>query len=316
MNRTYTEIQKAEELVKNPRFKPVEERWRKSSDGIWWWKGDTSSDEMVGHMMGYFYFYEFAAEEQDKKEIADHVGEIVDYLIKHNYNFMDVNGEHTRWAVWSPDDLNRNPDWAPERNLNSFEILGILKFAYKVSGKQIYQGEYLRLIEEEGYLNNAGGIPDQDPAWFIFFDIALASYIYPILLFYEEDPELLDFYQKHMDQWIEMHKSYKSPLFNFTYGLARNGNVGLEASVKFLIDTPLDLIDWNIDHRAREDVRIVRDPVLEDIQVEGGIPVDLRGTVRWDKNPHAAVTGNPHREREPVFWLFPYWLGRYLGHIQ
>jgi hypothetical protein len=240
----------------------------------------------------------------------------MDYLIKHNYNFIDIDGKHTRWAVWSPDDLNRNPDWAPERNLNSFELLAFLKFAYKVSGDRKYETEYLRLINEEGYLDNAAGIPDQNDAWFIFFDIALAAYVYPILLFYEEDPQLLDLYQKHMDQWIEMHKSYKSPLFNFIYGLARNKNVELGASIQFLKNVPLDLIDWNIDHTKREDVTIVRSPVLEDIQVDELPSADVRGTVRWDKNPYAAVTGYPHREREPVFWLFPYWLGRYLGAIQ
>jgi hypothetical protein len=316
MNRTYSEVERAEELVKNPRYKPVEERWRKSSDGKWWWKGDTSSDEMVGHMLGYFYFYEFAAKEEDKRRIKDHVCRIMDYVISNDYNFIDVDGSHTRWAVWSPDDLNRNPDWAPERNLNSFEVLSFLKFAHHVSGKKKYQDEYLRLIRDEGYLENASRIPQQNPAWFIYFDLALAAYVYPILLFYEEDPALHTFYKAHIDQWYTQNTSYRSPLFNFIYCLARDEDKGLRASVDFLVNTPLDLVDWPIDHTIREDVRIVRHPVLEELQVEGFVPVDLRGTVRWDKNPYAARTGNPYREREPVFWLFPYWLGRYLGLIQ
>ena len=54
-NRTFTERDKAEELVKDPRFKPVETRWHKSKDGQWLWKGDASSDEWCGHMMGYFF---------------------------------------------------------------------------------------------------------------------------------------------------------------------------------------------------------------------------------------------------------------------
>ncbi|MEJ7676954.1 MAG: hypothetical protein WKG06_03585 [Segetibacter sp.] len=65
-NRTYTEKEKAEELVKDPRFKPVEVRWRKSKDGKWLWKGDASSDEMCGHMMSYFFYYEMVADEAEK----------------------------------------------------------------------------------------------------------------------------------------------------------------------------------------------------------------------------------------------------------
>ena len=49
-NRTYSEQQKADALVRDPRYKAVETRWHKSSDGEWLWKGDTSSDEMVGHI--------------------------------------------------------------------------------------------------------------------------------------------------------------------------------------------------------------------------------------------------------------------------
>ncbi len=56
-NRSYTEQEKAEELVNDPRFKPVEVRWHKSADGKWLWKGDASSDEWCGHMMGYYFYY-------------------------------------------------------------------------------------------------------------------------------------------------------------------------------------------------------------------------------------------------------------------
>jgi hypothetical protein len=57
-NITYTKKELAEEMVKEPRFKPVELRWRKSKDGKWLWKGDASSDEWCGHMFGYFFYYE------------------------------------------------------------------------------------------------------------------------------------------------------------------------------------------------------------------------------------------------------------------
>jgi hypothetical protein len=54
---------------------------------------------------------------------------------------------------------------------------------------------------------------------------------------------------------------------------------------------------------------------MDELQVDKLPPASIRGTVRWDKNPWAAVSGSPETEREPVFWLFPYWMGRYLKLI-
>lgn len=63
-NTTYTEQELAEELVKEPRFKPVTTRWHTSKDGKWLWKGDTSSDEWCGHMLGYYFYYELVANDK------------------------------------------------------------------------------------------------------------------------------------------------------------------------------------------------------------------------------------------------------------
>ena len=96
---------------------------------------------------------------------------------------------------------------------------------------------------------------------------------------------------------------------------ARHKKINPENDIRFLTDTPLDLIDWHIDHRQREDVKLVREPTMEDMQVDKLPPASIRSTVRWDKNPWLAESGDPHIEREPVFWLLPYWMGRYLKII-
>lgn len=314
-NRAYSDKQTAEALVRDPRYKPVETRWHLSRDGKWLWKGDTSSDEMCGHMMGYFYYYELAADKKEKAVIRRHVQRIMDYLMQHDYNLVDRDGRPTRWAVWSPAQLNRESDWAPEQSLNSFELLTYLKFVYHISGKQKYQDEYLRLIKEEHYLENAAQLNRKNPAWFIYFDVSLAGYLFPILLKYETDPQLRARYENLIDEWFVRQIRDECPLHNFIYELARNRRQELAASIHFLVDTPLDLVDWRIDHSKREDIRIVRQPTLEERQTHVLVPPSIRATVRWDRNPWAAVNGHPTREREPVFWLLPYWLGRYIGAI-
>ncbi|MCW3118369.1 MAG: regulator [Chitinophagaceae bacterium] len=314
-NRNYSKKELAEELVKEPRYKPVETRWRKSADGKWLWKGDASSDEWCGHMMGYFFYYQLVADEAGKEVVRKHVALLVDHIIANNYNMVDVDGTHTRWAVWSPDKLNRDPEWGPDKSQNSMELLTFLKLAFYMTGDNKYQQHYLRLIKEEKYLDNMADLLNQDPAWFIYYDVTMQAYLYPILLHCESDPKLHAFYQKHLDQWMEKRRNDKNPLINFLYCYARNAKVELAASVDFLKNTPLDLIDWSVDHTKREDVKIVHQPVLNDLQVSELPPPDIRVAVRWDKNPWLAVNGYPDMEREPVFWLLPYWMGRYLKMI-
>jgi hypothetical protein len=314
-NRIFTEREKADELVKEPRFKPVEVRWHKSADGKWLWKGDTSSDEICGHMFGYYFYYTLVADEAEKKIIATHVANIVNHLMKNDFNLVDVDGTHTRWSVWSPNRLNNDPEWLPDRNQNSMELLAFIKLAHHLTGDQKYEKEYLRLIEKEHYLENMAEVTKQNPAWLIYFDVVLQAYLYPILIHCEKDPERRKFYKNHLEEWFTHRKGDHNPLINFIYDYSLDKKSGLDNSVDFLIDTPLDLVDWPIDHSKREDIHIVHQPVLEDDQLDQLQPASIRMTVRWDKNPWTLAGGNPQVEREPVFWLLPYWMGRYLGMI-
>lgn len=315
-NRVYTERQLAEEMVKEPRFKPVETRWHRSKDGKWLWKGDTSSDEWCGHMFGYYFYYELVADKKEKKIIAAHVGGLVDHLIRNNFNMVDIDGTPTRWSVWSPDQLNRDPEWLPDRYQNSMELLTFLKLAYYMTGDMKYQTHYLRLINEEHYLENMSKIKNQNPAFFIYFDVILQSYIFPILISCEKDTRLRSLYEAQFDEWMESRKGDKNPLINFLYCYTRNKRVELDASVEFLQNTPLDLIGWRFDHRTREDVRLVHEPVLDEVQIDQLPSPDIRTAIRWDKNPWDALSGDPSMEREPVFWLLPYWMGKYLKMIE
>ena len=117
-------------------------------------------------MMGYFFYYELVADKKEKQVVATHVSKLVDHLIRNNFNMIDIDGTHTRWSVWSPDNLNRDPEWMPDRYQNSMEVLAFLKLAYYMTGNGKYQQHYLRLINEEHYLENMSKIPRQNPAWF------------------------------------------------------------------------------------------------------------------------------------------------------
>lgn len=316
-NRTFTAQESAAALVEDPRFKPVEVRWRKSKDGKWLWKGDTSSDEITGHFFGWARYYDLAADEADKARVRDVTRRVMDGIIDSGYVLKDIDGTHTCWGVWAPERLNNDPDWRAERGINALEILSYLKATYHITGDERYQREYLALLHEHGYADNVRKAKTYEPSWRTHIDDELLIMSYPALILYETDPVLLALYRESLERWYEGSRPEQNPLFDFFYGALTGKNPQPEISAFTLRDVPLDLINWTVDNAPREEVRLQRAPILEVIQTDRLLPPSERGTIRWDKNPWEPTQGDGGKtEWAPTFWLLPYWLGRYQGFIQ
>jgi len=316
-NRKISDRQWAEMMVENPREKRVETHWHRSRDGKWLWKSDTSSDEITGHMYGYLFYYDLVADEAERRHVAAHVSKIVDYIIEGGYVLKGVDGTHTKWGVWAPERLNHDPDWAPERGINSVEILSFLKLAYHMSGRQRYQDEYLRLLREHGYADNVKQAKTTHPAVRTHIDDELLALAYPCLLLHEDDPKLRRLYRASLDHWYAAAKDDLSPYFDFAYAACAGVRPPSQVAVTSLRDASLDLVRWTVDNTHRADVRIVRTPEWEHVQADRLLPLSERGVIRWDENPWRAVQGDDgHTESDGVWWLLPYWMGRYYGYIQ
>lgn len=76
---------------------PPQGTWHKSPVYPGWiWKGDTSSDELVGHMMAYPIVYHLLAETpQEKARAYRLIDGIMRYIIDNNYQLIDVTGKPT-----------------------------------------------------------------------------------------------------------------------------------------------------------------------------------------------------------------------------
>ncbi|MBN1345482.1 MAG: regulator [Phycisphaerae bacterium] len=315
-NKKLTDRELAVERVRDPRYKYVPVRWRPSADGKWLWKGDTSSDEITGHFYGYLMYYDLAADETERRRVADHVRRVMDGLIDAGYVLKDLDGKHTRWAVWSPEKLNGDPDWQFERGINSVEILSFLKGAYRMTGDGKYQRCYLDLLAGHDYKANVRYAKSTDPGWRTHIDEELLALAYPALLLHETDPDLKRLYRASLDHWYAQCKGDRSPYFDFTYASLSGTKIDLAPALHFLRDAPLDLIRWQVDNSKREDLRVVRAPELEEHQTDRLPPISERGVMRWDNNPWQSVQGDAgHTESDGVYWLLPYWMGRYYGFI-
>lgn len=321
-NETITPQEAAERRARDPRYKAVETRWRKSKDHQWLWKGDTSSDEITGHFYGYLVYFLLAADPPHKVRVQKLVARIMDGLIDHNYVLQDIDGLPTRWGVWSPEKLNHDADWRVERPINSFEILSFLHTAHHITGNPRYRTEFNRLITDHGYADNAARPKAYGLSERTHIDDELLALAAPgLLLLPHTDPHLHARLMLGYSWAYETIAQDQNPFFNYTYAWIGGANFHPDESLAFLQDTPLDLRQYSIDNAQRNDIALVRHPLPDPLQTNRMLPPSERGVMRWDKNPWETTSGDfgdpeGRLESSGVFWLLPYWMARYANIIQ
>src|SRR5690606_3033674 len=110
-------------------WRAYEPRFPKSADGKYYWKSDTSSDELDGHFFFYPLYYDLVADtEEEKARVREVMQKLADHLVEHNYCLVDHAGV-TRWGDYSPESLNGEFVWFAERGLKSLSILAYLNAA-------------------------------------------------------------------------------------------------------------------------------------------------------------------------------------------
>ncbi|MFZ4795536.1 MAG: hypothetical protein ACOYLN_15540, partial [Blastocatellia bacterium] len=66
-------------IRKGEDIQPTDGEWHDTPDGLWRWKGDTSSDEIAGHYFVYPIYYDLVANEAEKVTLRKVVSEITDH---------------------------------------------------------------------------------------------------------------------------------------------------------------------------------------------------------------------------------------------
>jgi hypothetical protein len=326
-------------------WKVYEPRWPKSADGQWFWKSDTSSDELDGHYFFYPLYYDFCAEsDTEKQEVRAVVRKLTDHLLRHSYVLIDHDGKPTRWAIFGPQYLNRDPDWWAERGLNSLSILSYLAVASHVTGDPRYAAASRELIDQHGYAQNAMYPKVQHgPGSGNQSDDEMAFMCYYSLLRYSRDEELkaqirFSFFRYWANEAPELN-----PFFNIAYAAHNLGatmtiNWGtfplspwdgwLEDSRATLYGFPLDRLNWPHQNSHRLDIVPLGLAQARDLYEAGRghrghrvngkvLPVENRHFNHWNTDPWQLDYGGHGNELAAgTVFLLPYHLGVYHGFIE
>ncbi len=304
-------IKKGERVVKSGG------EWHSTSDGKWEWKADTSSDEIDAHMFAYSVYYDIVAEtDEEKEEVRKVVRKMMDYLIKNDFNLIDLDGKPTTWGIFSPSYLLTEA-YKPQRGLNSLEILSHLKAAFHITGDNKYQNEYLRLIKEYGYALNTIEQKHTERGKFVHHDNELAFLAYYPLFLYENDPALRNIYLMSLERTWKYVRKEHVPFWNFVYSMATGKICDINEVVLWLRNVPVDMICWNCINSHRTDIEIKRgDSRGNGLEVVEPLPPDERPISKLDGNPFVVDGGaNGKVEDDGAFFLLCYWAGRYMRYI-
>ncbi|PYV12909.1 MAG: hypothetical protein DMG07_15990 [Acidobacteria bacterium] len=285
--------------------------WHDTPDGKWRWKGDTSSDEIVGHYFGYSVYYDLVADEAEKRKIREVVARITDHIVDHGFHLVDLDGKPTRWGWWAPEEIWTDPD---ETGLRALHLLSHLKAAYHVTENPRYQAAYTELATKHRYAQLTRNQKINVPGHVNHSDDELAFLSYYPLLRYETDPALVATYRESLERSWQIERPEHNPLWNFIYAAgAGAAEFDRAQSIETLERIPIDLVSWTIVNSHRLDLAV--DPASDRFRRRQALSVlapDERPMLKWNGNPYELDGGGGGQgEDDGAFFLLPYWMGRY-----
>lgn len=289
---------------------PTDGEWHWTADGKFYWKADTSSDEIVGHFFAFSIAYDLLPDGELKQRVVATTRRIMDHIIDHGYNLVDLDGKPTTWGWWSREHFAQDPE---ETALNSLQLLSFLKTTAHVTGEARYEKEYHKVAHELKYADLITRLKEFRTEM-NYSDEQLAMLPFYCVFQYEKDPALLVAYRRALEDWWENMQRELNPLWTFNYLTGQpDARVDLSGAGWTLYRMPLDLVSWDVKNSHRADVQW--SPTVDRFEKREALtllPPDERPVLRWNGNPFVVDGGSGGmREDDGASFLLPYWLGRY-----
>ena len=296
---------------------PGDGEWHDTPDKAWRWKGDTSSDEIVGHYFVYPIYIDLVADEAEKPVLRATLDRITTHIVDNNYQLVDVDGQRTRWGWWTPELIWEDAD---ETGLRALHILSHLRVAISMtvdaSNRARFQKAYDDLIKTHRFHLLVRNQKIMVPGHINHSDDELAFLSFYPLLRYEKDPVLLAVYREALERSWQIERPERNPLWNVIFAAGTGAReFDREESLRTLREIPMDQVQWAVTNSHRLDVPI--DPMADRFKRRQALvvlPYDELPMSKWNGNPYNLDGGNGGRsEDDGAYFLLPYWMGRAYG---
>lgn len=224
------------------------------------YKGDTSSDEIIGHLFLYKLAFDILGPEDPelKQIIANTMDRLAQHISDNGYTMVDGSGQPGTWSKFNRE-FFYNSSQLGGAPLTTSVILSLFKLAHYVTGYQKWDNEYrmaaldpayeyaeimsqyskqcyllMRIFLEEYVPSAVGnflaegdllgyGTPTTEMLTRLFLnysDEEMAMLAFYLLFQMEDDEELLTYYRSAIDQWWVSIKYSENPLWYYIYQLA------------------------------------------------------------------------------------------------
>ncbi len=272
------------------------------------YKGDTSSDEVIGHLFIYKLAYDILGDEDPelKALIVNTMEKFAQHLVDNGYSLCEATGQPTTWGKYNRTYLHngQNLGGAP---LQSAVLLSAFKLAAYVTGDQKWEDEYRMAALDPAYeyakvmtqnwerykmaiMEYAASVSTVIP--FIlrplmntqtvkavyrmilnYSDEEMGMLAYYLLFQMEDDEELLSYYREGLEDWWYSISFSENPLWYYIYQLAYPDEVKTDYYGNNLVDTAAwSLSRHPIDTRKYLATNENRDDIKElDLEEDCGI---------------------------------------------
>ena len=219
------------------------------------YKGDTSSDEIIGHLFLYKIAYDILAEEDPElgELIVNAVAKFAQHIVDNSYCLVDGSGQPTTWGKFSRTYLH-NGQVLGGAPLQTSVLLCLFKLAAYLTGDQKWEDEYRMAALDEQYqfaeimtqnrerynmaiLEFANSV--SEVLGFIlrplvgtktfnalyrmilnYSDEEMAMLAYYLLFQMEDDETLLTYFREGLEGWWYSMSFSENPLWYYIYQLA------------------------------------------------------------------------------------------------
>ncbi len=219
------------------------------------YKGDTSADEVIGHLFIYKLAYDILGPEDPeiKKLIENTMSSFAQHIVDNGYNLVDGSGQPTTWGKYNRTYLH-NGQVLGGAALQTSVILSALKLAHYVTGDKKWADEYRMAALDEQYQYAEIMTQEMERYRFAILEFAnsaspilgfilrpliktdLVKTLYRMILNYsdeemamlayyllfqmEDDEELLKYYEDGLNDWWYSMSHSENPLWYYVYQLA------------------------------------------------------------------------------------------------